>query len=272
MTYNNISKILGAVHEPMREYEATYIVNCMIYGDSNSDKNMIGARINPDYVQRLVDEFLENNKSIDGMLRVETDNKDTGLVILKGETPIFYRGRFLKDQFDNEAMISLLHANPGSGTEKIFEERVVTRNYIVGENGLYENNNAYASFIDSVRKLEDPSLDEVDLQYYYYPNSNHNIRCFIDRGLGYRVVEERLEDNKSKIQEFCFDQKKFSIPRLQVIQSKYGTCLTSEELYNEVYSPMPLALPTIRANRDRTELKTDQKVYQKTDQKVYQKY
>ena len=58
MTYNNISKILGAVHEPMSEYEATYIVNCMIYGDSYSDKNIIESRINPDYVQRLVDEFL----------------------------------------------------------------------------------------------------------------------------------------------------------------------------------------------------------------------
>lgn len=262
MTYNNISKVLGAVHEPMSECEAMYIVNCMIYGDSNSDKNITRARINPDYVQRLVDEFSKNVKSIEGMLRAETDDKGTGLVILKGETPIFYKGRFLRDQFDNEAMISLLHANPGNGTEKIFEDRIVTRNYIVGENGLYENNNAYSSFIDSVRKLEDPSLDEVDLQYYYYPNSNHNIRCFIDRGLGYRTVEERLKDNKSKVQEFCFDQKKFSIPRLQVIQSKYGTCLTNKELYDEVYSPMPLALPTIRDNRNR-KLKPDSKVYQK---------
>lgn len=262
MTYNNIKRILEAVHEPMNEYEAMHIINGMIYGDSYSDKNMTGARINPDYVQRLVEEFLENAKSTDGILRAEIDDNGTGIVILKGDTPIFYKGRFIKDQFDNEAMISLLHANSGTGTEKIFESYVVTRNYIIGKNGLYENNNAYTSFIDSMRQLEDPDLEQVDLQYYYYPNSNHNVRLFVDRGLGYRTVEERLGDGKSRVQEFCFDQKKFSIQNLQNIKSKYGSCLSDEELYNEVYSPIPVAPPTIRTNCSKAEL-VRPKVYQK---------
>ncbi len=262
MTYNSIKRILEAVHEPMNEYEAMYIINGMLYGDSSSDKNMIGARINPDYVQRLLDEFLKNVKSIDGILRAEIDDKGTGVVILKGETPIFYRGRFLKDQFDNEAMISLLHANSGNGTEKIFEDRIVTRNYIIGENGLYENRNAYTSFIDSMRQLEDPNLEQVDLQYYYYPNSEQNTRLFIDRVLGCRIVEKKLGVGLSEVQEFRFDQEKFSIPNLQNLRSKYGTSLTNEELYNEVYSPVPVTTSRIRPDYNKVEL-VSPKVYEK---------
>lgn len=262
MTYNNISKILKAVHEPISEYEATYIINSMIYGDSYSDKNIMGERINPDHVQRLVDEFFKNANSLNGPLVATTDDKGTGLIISKGETPIFYKGRFLKDQFDNEAMISLLHANPNNGTQKIYEDCIVTRNYIIGKNGLYENSNAYTSFIDTVKSLQEQDLESVNLQYYYYPDSNRNIRLFIDRGLGYRTVEERLEDDKSRVQDFCFDQTKFSIKNLQRLQSKLAGSLTDEELYNEVYSPLPIAAPTVRTNLTKTEL-AKPKVYQK---------
>ena len=260
MTYKNISEVLEAVHGPINGYEARRIVNSMLYGYSSSDKNMTGERINPDYVQQLVDEFLVNVRTIDGTLRAEVDSNGTGLVILKGETPILYKGRFLKDQFSNEAMISLLHARPATGAERIFESRVVTRKYIIGENGLYENNDLYTSFIDSVRQLEDPNLESIDLKYYYHPNSDSNISVYIDRKIGYRRVEEKIGANKSRVQESCFDPKALSVQRLHAL-AENGLARDRRGLYSQIYQLEPVAPTTIRIDGSTTDFPP--KVYRK---------
>ncbi len=232
---SNLDKLLRGLHEPISECEAFRIINNVIY----SDRNMSETRVNPEYIQVLVDEFTTNVNTINGELAIRADDERTGLIITKGKVPIIYKGRFLKDQFDNEAMISLSHSTPQINLKRLYADKVITKKYIIGRNGLYENSDDNSNFIDLVRQLENPYVTRIGLRYYYYPISNSKERILIDRNLGHRIIEEEAADGSIISQDFAFDPKELSISNLQL----KGSSLPANKIYNDVYLLTPLNPP-----------------------------
>lgn len=235
MSYDyNMNRILEAVPSNS-EFKANYIINYLLYDRKNANESTFEKRLDPNQVQLLVDELSHNIKTIPGELFAEEEMNGNGMFILKGGVPILYKGRFIKGQFDNEIMVSTMSPVDGAYTKKMFDSQIITRNYIIGKNGLFENNNGYFNFIDLIKKLE--NCDEnLPLHYFYYPNNEPNKRIFIDRQLGYRTVEETFSDGKVKSQIFKFNQNKLKASNVRM----FSGALSGDELLEAIYNPKPI--------------------------------
>lgn len=240
MSYDySINRVLAKASSS-GELGASYIINHLLYRNNGPEEISIEKRLEPDQVQLLVNELLDNMYKMPGSLFATEEVNGNGMFITKGGVPILYMGRFLKGQFDNEAMVSTAYLGDTTFNSKVFETQIITRKYIIGSNGLFENNNEYFTFIDLVKGIEN-SNKRLPLHYFYYPNNNPNTRIFMDRQLGYRKVEETLPDGKVKSQVFKFNPNKLKADNIRI----FSRVLSGDELLKAVYDPKPMEDITI---------------------------
>lgn len=107
---------------------------------------------------------------------------------------------FEDDRFNNEAMVSCDQARK-NGFYKAC--RVVSKNYILGENGVFVNASE-KSFLDTFRDTgKDDFLFNPDLEYYYFPYLGFvdvvGKYVYIDRSEGIRKV---VSDEGEKVYRF----------------------------------------------------------------------
>lgn len=103
---------------------------------------------------------------------------------------------FDEDRFSNELMVSCSKVR-GENTKS--SARVITPNYIFGENGVYINATD-ESFLDTFYGIDTLEFDStVDLKYFYIDYFNPRRKIYVDRGAGFKTVYEN-----NKFETTCF--------------------------------------------------------------------
>ncbi len=150
----------------------------MLFLAKELKKNMIS-------LERVPELFLDCDEAI---RRVNLCSLDVGSLL-----GIFI---FDEDRFSNELMVSCSKVR-GENTKSA--ARVITPNYIFGENGVYINAND-ESFLDTFYGIDTLDFDSsVDLKYFYIDYRNPSRKVFIDRVNGTKTV---YENNQIKVSYF----------------------------------------------------------------------
>ncbi|MCI6899245.1 MAG: hypothetical protein MR846_01445 [Tenericutes bacterium] len=121
------------------------------------------------------------NSDYNPYLVIGTGDVIKSVNLLLGDEAILSIETFDEDRFKNDLMVS---CNRVRNTRPVTSSRVVSPNYIFGDNGIYINA-GNKSFLDVFGKSDTEDFDSLlDLKYYYIDYSRPEERVLVDRAHG----------------------------------------------------------------------------------------
>ena len=121
------------------------------------------------------------NSDYNPYLVIGTGDVIKSVNLLLGDEAVLSIETFDEDRFKNDLMVS---CNRVRNTRSVTSSRVVSPNYIFGDNGIYINA-GNKSFLDVFGKSDTEDFDSLlDLKYYYIDYSRPEERVLVDRAHG----------------------------------------------------------------------------------------
>ena len=121
------------------------------------------------------------NSDYNPYLVIGTGDVIKSVNLLLGDEAVLSIETFDEDRFKNDLMVS---CNRVRNTRPVTSSRVVSPNYIFGDNGIYINA-GNKSFLDVFGKSDTEDFDSLlDLKYYYIDYSRPEERVLVDRAHG----------------------------------------------------------------------------------------
>ena len=131
-------------------------------------------------LSRELEERLKNS-DYNPYLVIGTGDVIKSVNLLLGDEAVLSIETFDEDRFKNDLMVS---CNRVRNTRSVTSSRVVSPNYIFGDNGIYINA-GNKSFLDVFGKSDTEDFDSLlDLKYYYIDYSRPEERVLVDRAHG----------------------------------------------------------------------------------------
>ncbi len=117
-------------------------------------------------------------------LALEIDDSKKSVTMMLGDEAILGIETFDEDRFANDLMVS---CNKARNTRTVTSARVISPNYIFGDNGVYINASD-ESFLDTFKRTDTLEFDStLELYYWYIDYFKPEERIFVDRFHGLKV-------------------------------------------------------------------------------------
>lgn len=137
------------------------------------------------------------NSDYNPYLVIGTGDVIKSVNLLLGDEAILSIETFDEDRFKNDLMVS---CNRVRNTRSVTSSRVVSPNYIFGDNGIYINA-GNKSFLDVFGKSDTEDFDSLlDLKYYYIDYSIPEEKILVDRVKGIKTTV--MDNGKVKLDSF----------------------------------------------------------------------
>ena len=137
------------------------------------------------------------NSDYNPYLVIGTGDVIKSVNLLLGDEAILSIETFDEDRFKNDLMVS---CNRVRNTRPVTSSRVVSPNYIFGDNGIYINA-GNKSFLDVFGKSDTEDFDSLlDLKYYYIDYSIPEEKILVDRVKGIKTTV--MDNGKVKLDSF----------------------------------------------------------------------
>lgn len=147
-------------------------------------------------LSRELEERLKNS-DYNPYLVIGTGDVIKSVNLLLGDEAILSIETFDEDRFKNDLMVS---CNRVRNTRPVTSSRVVSPNYIFGDNGIYINA-GNKSFLDVFGKSDTEDFDSLlDLKYYYIDYSIPEEKILVDRVKGIKTTV--MDNGKVKLDSF----------------------------------------------------------------------
>lgn len=147
-------------------------------------------------LSRELEERLKNS-DYNPYLVIGTGDVIKSVNLLLGDEAILSIETFDEDRFKNDLMVS---CNRVRNTRSVTSSRVVSPNYIFGDNGIYINA-GNKSFLDVFGKSDTEDFDSLlDLKYYYIDYSIPEEKILVDRVKGIKTTV--MDNGKVKLDSF----------------------------------------------------------------------
>ena len=138
------------------------------------------------------------NSDYNPYLVIGTGDVIKSVNLLLGDEAVLSIETFDEDRFKNDLMVS---CNRVRNTRPVTSSRVVSPNYIFGDNGIYINA-GNKSFLDVFGKSDTEDFDSLlDLKYYYIDYSIPEEKILVDRVKGIKTTV--MDNGKVKLDSFC---------------------------------------------------------------------
>lgn len=137
------------------------------------------------------------NSDYNPYLVIGTGDVIKSVNLLLGDEAVLSIETFDEDRFKNDLMVS---CNRVRNTRPVTSSRVVSPNYIFGDNGIYINA-GNKSFLDVFGKSDTEDFDSLlDLKYYYIDYSIPEEKILVDRVKGIKTTV--MDNGKVKLDSF----------------------------------------------------------------------
>lgn len=137
------------------------------------------------------------NSDYNPYLVIGTGDVIKSVNLLLGDEAVLSIETFDEDRFKNDLMVS---CNRVRNTRSVTSSRVVSPNYIFGDNGIYINA-GNKSFLDVFGKSDTEDFDSLlDLKYYYIDYSIPEEKILVDRVKGIKTTV--MDNGKVKLDSF----------------------------------------------------------------------
>ena len=137
------------------------------------------------------------NSDYNPYLVIGTGDVIKSVKLLLGDEAVLSIETFDEDRFKNDLMVS---CNRVRNTRPVTSSRVVSPNYIFGDNGIYINA-GNKSFLDVFGKSDTEDFDSLlDLKYYYIDYSIPEEKILVDRVKGIKTTV--MDNGKVKLDSF----------------------------------------------------------------------
>lgn len=137
------------------------------------------------------------NSDYNPYLVIGTGNVIKSVNLLLGDEVVLSIETFDEDRFKNDLMVS---CNRVRNARPVTSSRVVSPNYIFGDNGIYINA-GNKSFLDVFGKSDTEDFDSLlDLKYYYIDYSIPEEKILVDRVKGIKTTV--MDNGKVKLDSF----------------------------------------------------------------------
>ena len=147
-------------------------------------------------LSRELEERLKNS-DYNPYLVIGTGDVIKSVNLLFGDEAVLSIETFDEDRFKNDLMVS---CNRVRNTRSVTSSRVVSPNYIFGDNGIYINA-GNKSFLDVFGKSDTEDFDSLlDLKYYYIDYSIPEEKILVDRVKGIKTTV--MDNGKVKLDSF----------------------------------------------------------------------
>lgn len=147
-------------------------------------------------LSRELEERLKNS-DYNPYLVIGTGDVIKSVNLLLGDEAVLSIETFDEDRFKNDLMVS---CNRVRNTRPVTSSRVVSPNYIFGDNGIYINA-GNKSFLDVFGKSDTEDFDSLlDLKYYYIDYSIPEEKILVDRVKGIKTTV--MDNGKVKLDSF----------------------------------------------------------------------
>ena len=147
-------------------------------------------------LSRDLEERLKNS-DYNPYLVIGTGDVIKSVNLLLGDEAVLSIETFDEDRFKNDLMVS---CNRVRNTRSVTSSRVVSPNYIFGDNGIYINA-GNKSFLDVFGKSDTEDFDSLlDLKYYYIDYSIPEEKILVDRVKGIKTTV--MDNGKVKLDSF----------------------------------------------------------------------
>ena len=147
-------------------------------------------------LSRELEERLKNS-DYNPYLVIGTGDVIKSVNLLLGDEAVLSIETFDEDRFKNDLMVS---CNRVRNTRSVTSSRVVSPNYIFGDNGIYINA-GNKSFLDVFGKSDTEDFDSLlDLKYYYIDYSIPEEKILVDRVKGIKTTV--MDNGKVKLDSF----------------------------------------------------------------------
>lgn len=147
-------------------------------------------------LSRELEERLKNS-DYNPYLVIGTGDVIKSVNLLLGDEAVLSIETFDEDRFKNDLMVS---CNRVRNTWPVTSSRVVSPNYIFGDNGIYINA-GNKSFLDVFGKSDTEDFDSLlDLKYYYIDYSIPEEKILVDRVKGIKTTV--MDNGKVKLDSF----------------------------------------------------------------------
>ena len=147
-------------------------------------------------LSRELEERLKNS-DYNPYLVIGTGDVIKSVNLLLGDEAVLSIETFAEDRFKNDLMVS---CNRVRNTRPVTSSRVVSPNYIFGDNGIYINA-GNKSFLDVFGKSDTEDFDSLlDLKYYYIDYSIPEEKILVDRVKGIKTTV--MDNGKVKLDSF----------------------------------------------------------------------
>lgn len=114
-------------------------------------------------------------------LVLETDGNIKGITMMLGDEAVLGIETFDEDRFTNDLMVS---CNRVRNARPVTSTRVISPNYIFGDNGVYINAGE-ENFLDTFKRTDTEEFDStLGLHYWYIDYSRPEERILVDRAHG----------------------------------------------------------------------------------------
>lgn len=111
-------------------------------------------------------------------LVLETDGSIKSITMMLGDEAVLGIETFDEDRFTNDLMVS---CNRVKNVRPVTSARVISPNYIFGDNGVYINTGD-ESFLDTFKRTNTEEFDStLELHYWYIDYSRPEERVLVDR-------------------------------------------------------------------------------------------
>ena len=147
-------------------------------------------------LSRELEERLKNS-DYNPYLVIGTGDVIKSVNLLLGDEAVLSIETFDEDRFKNDLMV---RCNRVRNTRSVTSSRVVSPNYIFGDNGIYINA-GNKSFLDVFGKSDTEDFDSLlDLKYYYIDYSIPEEKILVDRVKGIKTTV--MDNGKVKLDSF----------------------------------------------------------------------
>ena len=147
-------------------------------------------------LSRELEERLKNS-DYNPYLVIGTGDVIKSVNLLLGDEAVLSIETFDEDRFKNDLMVS---CNRVRNTRSVTSSRVVSPNYIFGDNGIYINA-GNKSFLDVFGKSDTEDFDSLlDFKYYYIDYSIPEEKILVDRVKGIKTTV--MDNGKVKLDSF----------------------------------------------------------------------
>ena len=137
------------------------------------------------------------NSDYNPYLVIGTGDVIKSVNLLLGDEAVLSIETFDEDRFKNDLMVSCTRVR---NTRSVTSSRVVSPNYIFGDNGIYINA-GNKSFLDVFGKSDTEDFDSLlDLKYYYIDYSIPEEKILVDRVKGIKTTV--MDNGKVKLDSF----------------------------------------------------------------------